>query len=169
MCIRDENCDLREEIRVISKEVREFRKITLDDINSFKKEIRGSLENIDNRYNRMYDHLETELRGEMIRSQEALSTKVDAYMMDQNNRSLTIVKDLGDIKTALGLKADRDETSHLQSSIMKRFEIESEKAAKERIEIERNANKIGYKLLYLLIGTVSTAFISLLLQYLSNN
>lgn len=169
MCIRDENCDLREEIQVISREVREFRKITLDDINSFKKEIRGSLENIDNRYNRMYDHLETELRGEMIRSQEALSTKVDAYMMDQNNRSLTIVKDLGDIKTALGLKADRDETSHLQSSIMKRFEIESEKAAKERIEIERNANKIGYKLLYLLIGTVSTAFISLLLQYLTNN
>lgn len=167
MCIKDENCDLREEIRAISREVKEFRRNTLDDINSFKREIRGSLENIDSRYNRMYDHLESELRGEMIRSQEALSAKVDTYMMDQNNRSLTIVKDLGEIKTALGLKADRNETSHLESSIMKKFEIESEKAAKERMEIERNANKLGYKLLYLLIGTVSTAFISLLLQYLS--
>jgi uncharacterized membrane protein YjjP (DUF1212 family) len=51
---------------------------------------------------------------------------------------------------------------------MKKFEDESEKAAKERIELERQTNKIGYKLLFFMIGIISSAFISLLIQYLSN-
>jgi hypothetical protein len=164
-----ENCDLKKEIRIVSESAREFQKNTLSNINNFKVEVRDSLKNIDDRYNRMYERLEKELRSEMIQRQDALSAKVDTYMISQNNRSLTIINDLGDIKLALGLKADRNETSQMQSSIMKKFEDESEKATKERIELERQANKIGYKLLFFMIGIISSAFISLLIQYLSNN
>jgi hypothetical protein len=163
-----ENCDLKKEIRIVSESAREFQKNTLSNIDNFKVEVRDSLKNIDDRYNRMYERLEKELRSEMIQRQDALSAKVDTYMISQNNRSLTIINDLGDIKLALGLKADRNETSQMQSSIMKKFEDESEKAAKERIELERQANKIGYKLLFFMIGIISSAFISLLIQYLSN-
>jgi hypothetical protein len=164
-----ENCYLEREIHVISENTREFQKSAIDNINSFKVEVRDSIKNIDDRYNRMYEQLEKELRTEMIQRQDALSAKVDSHIINQNNRSLTIINDLGDIKLALGLKADRNETSQLQSSIMKKFEVESEKAAKERIEMERQANKIGYKLLFFLIGLISSAFASLLIQYLSNN
>jgi hypothetical protein len=168
MQCKSENCDLKKEIHLVSKNAREFQRNAIDNINKFKEEVRDSLRNIDGRYNRMYEHLEKELRSEMIQRQEALSAKVDSYMIDQNNRSITIINDLGDIKLALGLKADRNETSQMQSSIMRKFEDESKKAAKERIEIERQANKIGYKLLFFMIGIISSAFVSLLIQYLSN-
>jgi predicted component of viral defense system (DUF524 family) len=169
MYCKVENCDLKKEIHTVSENAREFQRNAIDNINSFKMEVRDSLKNIDDRYARMYEHLEKELRSEMIQRQDALNAKVDSCLISQNNRSLTIMNDLGDIKLALGLKADRDETSQLQSSIMKKFEVESEKAAKERIEMERQANKIGYKLLFFLIGLISSAFASLLIQYLSNN
>jgi hypothetical protein len=87
---------------------------------------------------------------------------MSVFVRQTNANLLVITKDLGEIKGALGVKQP-DDTGKFYNKLNEHERYDNI----ERMRTERNTNKIGYKMLYLIIGILSSGFLSLLVHYLN--
>ena len=85
---------------------------------------------------------------------------------------ITISSDLGEIKGALGLKADKDETGQLRTSVMRRIDAAKEETRKEAEKefklLQTQHFKFSHKILYLIITLLSSGFMLMLGNWLAN-
>jgi ABC-type phosphate transport system auxiliary subunit len=168
----NENCELRREIQAIRESTEKFQSSVAGTIESFKKEVAVSIKELDSRQTRSRERDVSELRGEMQRGLMAANAKMDSVAKVTNGYLITISSDLGEIKGALGLKADKDETGQLRTSVMRRIDAAKEEARKEaerEIDALRQQQfKFSHKVLYLIITLLSSGFMLALGNWLAN-
>lgn len=164
----NEQCELKKEIQAIRESSEEFQKSVSESIEAFQKEVKQSVKDMDSRHTKARDHVEAELRSEMQRGLMATNTKVDGFVKDTNNHLLDISSDLGEIKGALGLKVDKDETGQLRTSVMDRIELARKEAVEEVEKVKEATAKANNKILYLLITLLSSGLMLFVGWYIGN-
>lgn len=153
-----EKCEVRVQVEEIAKGVIRFQNATSESIKEFKVEVREAIKDVDRKTTKRIDRLEDETRSEVQRLQLTSDARLDKYVSESTKQFLHIESSLGEIKGALGLKADgkdlNDVTQRIQTtrnSVMKN--VNSQIASEQK---SRN------KLLYTIIGLLSSGVLFLL-------
>lgn len=160
-----DNC----EVDKLIKNTADFQKKTSQSIDIFQKEIRSSIKDMDNRHTRAKNYLETELRSEFQRGLMTCNAKIDTNVSATTNFMIGISSDLGEIKGALGLKVDKDETGKLRTSIMDKVTSSHQEAAKEIEKLKERQSKSSNKILYLIISLLTSGLFLMFGYYIANN
>ncbi len=168
----NEKCELRKEIRAIRTSAEQFQKSINEGLEKFKKEVATSIKELDARHTKSREFDISELRGEFQRGMMAANAKTDNVARVMNDHLISISSDLGEIKGALGLKANKDETGQIRTSVMNRIDKAKEEARKEfELEIDKlrqNQIKNSHKVLYLIISLLSSGLALFIGNWISN-
>lgn len=140
----NEKCELKKEIQSINDNAEKFQRRTIREINDFKKEVVSSIKDIDTRHNVARERVAVELRGEFQRGLMAANAKTDDVIKTTNDHLIAISADLGEIKGALGLKAENDNLS-----------------------VDNKIGKLNNKILYIVITILTSASMLFLGRWLS--
>ena len=158
-CLNEE-CTLKREINAIKDSVNEFQNRIAETIETFKDEIQQSIIAMDQRQNSERKDVEHELRAEMQRHAMTMSVRIDNTIESTNQNLMSINSDMGEIKGALGLKATKDETGQLRTSVMNRMEAMKKEARNEaQAEYDRFKERQSLfrtKVLFTIIGLLSS-------------
>jgi len=166
-CI-NKQCELKKEIQAIRESSEEFQRSVSKSLEAFQSEVKQSVKELDARHTTARHHLETELRSEIQRGLMTTNAKVDVFVKETNGHLLDISSDLGEIKGALGLKAEKDETGKLRTSVMDRIELARKDAVKEVEKVKEQTRKANNKVLYLIITLLSSGLFMFVGWYFGN-
>jgi hypothetical protein len=124
---KSEECGWRVELKSVKNAV-------ISKVDEYRRETKEAIQKVDERHEKARLELERKVTGELTRG---------------SDRFTKITEDLGDIKGALKVKADKS------------------KVADDIREVSDNNQKMNDKITYLIIGMLSSGFIALILRILT--
>lgn len=157
---QNDKCELRQRIQEVTEGVRVFQNEMRESMQEFQREIKNAFSDLDARQTDARKDSEQHLREEMQRERMTVTARIDRTIEDNNRHLLQINSDLGEIKGALGLKADKDETGQLRTSVMNRMEaVKSaarDEAQREIDRIRSDQANFKSKVLFTIIGLLGS-------------
>jgi SMC interacting uncharacterized protein involved in chromosome segregation len=156
----NKNCELHQGIQSIQQIIKNFQDSTTNAIANSQHEISTSIKDLDTCHTEARQHIETELRGELQRNIVVINTKIDNSINTTNNHLIAINADLGEIKGALGLKTDKDETGKLRISVAEKLEFlrqeGKQEAQKELDKFRSQQYRFSHKILFMVITLLAS-------------
>lgn len=157
---QNDKCELRQRIQEVTDGVRVFQHEMRESMQEFQREMKNAFSDLDARQTDARKDSEQHLREEMQRERMTVTARIDRTIEDNNKHLLQINSDLGEIKGALGLKTDKDETGQLRTSVMNRMEAMKsaarEEAQREIDRIRGDQTQFKNKVLFTIIGLLGS-------------
>lgn len=157
---QNDKCELRQRIQEVTEGVRVFQDEMRKSMQEFQKEMKSAFADLDARQTSARKDSEQYLRDEMQRERMTVTARIDRTIEENNKHLLQINSDLGEIKGALGLKTDKDETGQLRTSVMNRMEAMKsaarEEAQREIDRIRGDQTQFKNKVLFTIIGLLGS-------------
>jgi hypothetical protein len=159
-CPNEEGCELKKRVEEIASNTIEFQRSVMEMFGAFKEEVTDTISSYDARHTSLVREAESSLRDEQRREVMAMTRRIDTTIELNNERWFQVAGDLGEIKGALGLKTDKEETGQLKVSVMNRLEVMKKEAQQSaQLEIDRMKSDtlaMRNKVIFIMAGVISS-------------
>jgi len=114
-------CEFDKKMSEMAESMRRHQGDITASIKELKDEMRTSIHDVDKRHTTRIDRVEDSVRSEIQRIEMANIARLDKHTMATHAQFLSIEKSLGEIKGAVGVKADKDDVSRAQEDATQNF------------------------------------------------
>lgn len=110
-------CEFDKKMGEMAESMRRYQGDITASIKELKEEMRSSIRDVDKRHTTRMDRVEDSMRSEVQRIEMANVARLDKHTLATHTQFLCIEQSLGEIKGAMGIKADKDEVSKAHDDV----------------------------------------------------